>query len=187
MKIYLLLFFLLISCSKNKEESDQGEIDKTVKNYLVTDVFNDTNIQLDSLWQHSRDTITDKLEAEIYSVYAMNEIKRLSEEGEKDRADMKLYIAIEALDLIEIKRPKLQKTLDSMKYFENLMDKSFEKVNTADSTKVNGYLVNYVFKIRDKTSNRSRQDTIELVVLKDFSIMKPYDYIKLITPKITKP
>lgn len=181
----LLALLLVISCTKKSTESSPLDFHDAVEAYVKNSLFSEEGVSLDSLWMHSKDDLTDKTEAGFYVLYASNEIKRLYDEGEEDRRDMKLYAAIEADDLMEIKRPDIEKRNDSMLFYQNLMTKADNKRKTMDSVKVNAYLVNYIYKATDKVSKKSLQDTLELVVLKDNSIVESYDYMKRITPKIT--
>lgn len=184
-KLLAIIVLTMISCNKaDKKETDN--FDESVREYVKTTFFTNPKISMDSLWLVQKENLTDKSEMDLYTIFASNEIQRLYNEGESDRVDMQLYNTIEATDLMKIKQPQIEKRNDSMKYFQNLMNKAHDKRKSMDSTKINGYLVNYVYKATNQISKESLQDTLEFVVLKDNSILNSYDYIKRITPKITK-
>lgn len=162
MKRLLLIPLFLIACSgkeksPEKKESVQDKITNSVRKYINAEIIGD-----------NKDIRLDTL----YSVY-------LDSITEADQLKSIVYYSQSKVSNI--------RNMDSLNYYQRLVENVAERYKVADSTKTLDYGVGYVFKVTNTKSNLTKQDSLHFIVDKNFGLMNQTDYVKTVIGTLQNP
>ena len=184
--ILLSILLLILSCKKKSEkEKLEDIITKTALNTLQ--VLSKEQIpfeKIDSLKLISIDSITESHQYSFVLSYVNQKFKNITDKQEDILNDMRLYSAIEASDLVKIKKTDFDKLSDSMNYYKKIFD-NLKKVK-ADNNKVLDYRATFLLKSHNIKTNIAQQDSIYMIFNKQNQIIKDKEYLKQLISKFNR-
>ena len=179
----ILAFF--ISCKNDPIENQKTELYKLTlnkKNNKMKEIIKEDEIN--SIKLIKVDSVTEAHEVLFLTNFINSKFKKFNSKQEEILNDMKLYSAIGANDLIEIKHTDFEKERDSFKFYSNIFEKI--KNRNSDSIKVLNYYTTFLSKSHNLKTNEARQDSIYIIFNNQNQIITENEYIKQLILKFSK-
>lgn len=180
-----IILAFLISCKDDPIKNQKSEFSKLSLNYLNNKIKESGSPDvIDSLKLIKVDSVTEAHEVLFLTNFINSKFKKFNSKQEEILNDMKLYSAIGANDLIEIKHTDFEKERDSFKFYSNIFEKI--KNRNSDSIKVLNYYTTFLSKSHNLKTNEARQDSIYIIFNNQNQIITENEYIKQLISKFSK-